>query len=130
VCPWREPSRRSWLPLGVERTYARTVGVRDGRPLLDDGQVVEVANVIWCTGFHSQFSWIRLPIIGDDGWPRQERGVVPTVPGLYFVGLMFMRAIASSLIGGVGRDAAYVAERITARVASPRVEAAAATNAP
>jgi putative flavoprotein involved in K+ transport len=106
---------------GVERILARTVGVRDGKPLLDDGRVVEVANVIWCTGFQSQFSWIHLPIIGDDGWPRQERGVVPTEPGLYFVGLLFMRAIASALIGGVGRDAAYVAEQIAARADSLRV---------
>lgn len=106
---------------GVERTFARTVGVRDGRPLLDDGRVVEVANVIWATGFHSPFSWIHLPIMGDDGWPLQERGVVSTAPGLYFVGLMFMRAMASALIGGVGRDAAYVAEQIAARADALRV---------
>lgn len=107
--------------VGVERIYARTVGVRDGRPLLDDGRVVDVANVIWCTGFHGQFSWIHLPIIGEDGWPRQDRGVVPNATGLYFVGLLFMRAVASALIGGVGRDAAYVAEQIAARAAAPGV---------
>lgn len=112
---------------GVERTFARTVGVRDGRPLLDDGRVVEVANVIWATGFHSPFSWIHLPIMGDDGWPQQELGVVPTAPGLYFVGLFFMRAMASALIGGVGRDAAYVAEQIAARTVASRVRAPAST---
>jgi putative flavoprotein involved in K+ transport len=106
---------------GVERIYARTVGVRDGKPLLDDGRVVDVANVIWCTGFDSEWSWIHLPILGDDGWPRQDRGVAATSPGLYFVGLMFMRAIASHLIGGVGRDAAFVAERIADQAATTRV---------
>jgi putative flavoprotein involved in K+ transport len=35
---------------GVERT-PRTVGVRDGKPLLEDGRVLDVSNVIWCTGF-------------------------------------------------------------------------------
>src|SRR4030095_6587858 len=35
----------------VERVRARTVGIRDGLPLLDDGQVLDVANVIWCVGF-------------------------------------------------------------------------------
>lgn len=103
---------------GVTRVYARTVGARDGLPLLDDGSVLDVSNVVWCTGFRHDFAWIELPIMGEDGWPMQDHGVVPSVPGLYFVGLPFMRAVASALIGGVGRDAAHVVERITARHAA------------
>lgn len=100
---------------GVERVFARTVGVRDGKPLLADGQVLDVANVIWSTGFQPDYSWIDLPVIGEDGWPLHERGVVPAVPDLYFVGLPFLYAGSSSLIGGVGRDARYVAEAVAAR---------------
>ncbi|HYN64491.1 MAG TPA: FAD-dependent oxidoreductase [Candidatus Limnocylindrales bacterium] len=103
---------------GVTRVYARTVGARDGLPLLDDGSVVDVSNVVWCTGFRHDFAWIEFPILGEDGWPMQDHGVVDSVPGLYFVGLPFMRAIASALIGGVGRDAAHVVERIAARQAA------------
>jgi putative flavoprotein involved in K+ transport len=100
---------------GIERVTARAVGVRDGLPLLDDGRAVEVANVIWCTGFKQDFSWIELPINGEDGWPQEERGVVPSAPGLYFTGLAFQYAFSSMLILGAGRDAEYVAKRIARR---------------
>ena len=52
------------------------------------------------------------------GEPRHDRGVVEDQPGLYFVGLFFLSSVASSLVGGVGRDAAHIAERIAARVPS------------
>ena len=97
---------------GVERVYARTVGVQDGLPLLEDGRVMEVANVVWATGFRPDFSWIQLPVMGADGWPMQTRGVASTLPGLYFIGLPFMYSGTSSLLGGVGRDAAYLVERM------------------
>jgi putative flavoprotein involved in K+ transport len=67
---------------GVERVLAKTVGVRDGLPLLDDGHVLDVANVIWCTGFEHAAGWIEVPIARTDGWPHEERGVVPSAPGL------------------------------------------------
>lgn len=97
---------------GVKRVYARTVGARDGLPLLDDGRALTVANVIWCTGFRQNYDWIEFPVIGEDGWPVQKRGVVSAIPGLYFVGLPFMHSFASPLMGGVGRDAAYVADKV------------------
>lgn len=100
---------------GVERTDVRVAGVRDGRPQLDDGRVLDVANVIWCTGFGKDISWIEIPVAGDDGWPEQTLGVAESSPGLFFVGLPFLQAFASMLIGGVGRDAKRVAEHIAAR---------------
>jgi putative flavoprotein involved in K+ transport len=102
---------------GVERMTARAAGARDGKPELDDGTVLDVANVIWCTGFKQDFSWIELPLTGDDGWPQEERGVVPSAPGLYFAGLAFQYAFSSMLILGAGRDAEYVAKQIAARAA-------------
>jgi putative flavoprotein involved in K+ transport len=101
---------------GVEHVDEKTVGVRDGRPVLADGRVLDVANVIWCTGFRLDFTWIDLPVIQDDGYPAEARGVVPSTPGLYFAGLLFQYSFASMLIGGVGRDADYVAKHITARM--------------
>jgi putative flavoprotein involved in K+ transport len=97
---------------GVEHYDARTVGVQDGMPLLADGQVLDVANVVWCTGFGKDTDWIQIPVTGEDGWPEQSRGVVASSPGLYFVGLPFLQAFASMLVGGVGRDAEYVAKHI------------------
>jgi putative flavoprotein involved in K+ transport len=100
---------------GVERKTARATGIRDGKPELGDGSVLDVANVIWCTGFKQDFSWIELPVMGEDGWPREQRGVVPSAPGLYFTGLAFQYAFSSMLILGAGRDAEHVAKHIVAR---------------
>jgi putative flavoprotein involved in K+ transport len=113
--PLLRVKRAHLLAAGVERTDARVAGVSGGRPLLDDGRVLEVANVIWCTGFGKDLSWIEMPVAGEDGWPEQTRGVVESCPGLYFVGLPFLYAFASMLIGGVGRDAERVAAHIAAR---------------
>jgi putative flavoprotein involved in K+ transport len=116
-----ERVRRSHVQAaGIQRLLARTVGVRDGLPLLDDGQVVDVANVVWCTGFRPEFGWIHLPLDLDGGLPRQVRGVVPGIPGLYFVGLPYMYSFASPLIGGVGRDAIHIARHIATRLGETR----------
>lgn len=102
---------------GVERV-PRVVGARDGLPLLEDDRVADVANVIWATGFHPDFSWIDLPGLGD-GEPDHDRGVARTEPGLYFVGLKFLYSVSSSQIHGVGRDAERIARTIAARQARP-----------
>jgi putative flavoprotein involved in K+ transport len=108
--------RKDLLGAGVERTTARTVGVSDGMPVLDDGRVVDVRNVVWCTGFRPDFSWIDVPFAtGDDGYPVQYRGVVDSAPGLYFVGLLFLHSFTSMLVGGTGKDAERVATHIVSR---------------
>jgi putative flavoprotein involved in K+ transport len=99
---------------GIER-LPRTVGVRDGFPLLEDGRVMDVTTVLWCTGFRPDFAWVDLPVFDPDGAPVHHRGVVGSQPGLYFLGLWFLSAFTSSLLGGVGRDAEHVAELITSR---------------
>jgi putative flavoprotein involved in K+ transport len=103
----------------VER-LARMVAVRDGRPVLEDGRALDVANVIWCTGFTPSSSWIDLPVFATDGEPIHERGQVTNQPGLYFVGQHFLYAMSSTMIHGVGRDAAHVVDVIAARTAESR----------
>ena len=106
---------------GVERVLERTVGVEDGKPVLADGRVVDVANVIWCTGFRNDYGWIRFPLpIDAEGFPEQRRGAVPSSPGLYFVGLPFLHSFASMLIIGAGRDGKRVAKQILSHRSSPR----------
>ncbi len=110
---------------GVERVFDRTVGVRDGMPLLEDGRVVEVANVIWCTGFRNDYSWITFPLpLDDDGFPVQERGAVLSSPGLYFVGMLFLHSFSSMLILGAGRDAERVANHLVSRASKGRATVA------
>jgi putative flavoprotein involved in K+ transport len=99
---------------GVQRV-PRVVGVRNGLPALEGGRVLEVANVVWCTGFHPGFSWIDLPIFAGNGEPAHQRGIVAGEPGLYFVGLHFLYALSSTMIHGVERDAERVADAIATR---------------
>ena len=101
---------------GVVRELGRTVGVEEGRPVLEDGRVLDVANVVWCTGFRNDFGWIRVPFDLDaDGFPEQRRGMVPSAPGLYFVGLLFLHSFSSMLILGAGRDSERVVKHIASR---------------
>jgi putative flavoprotein involved in K+ transport len=107
-------SQKDFERAGVERV-PRMVGVQDGKPILQDRRVLDVANVIWCTGFVPNFRWIDLPVFGRDGYPVHARGTVEGARGLYFLGLPFQYTLTSSFIGGVGRDASYIAEQIAAQ---------------
>jgi putative flavoprotein involved in K+ transport len=102
------------LRAGIKRV-PRLSGVKDGNPLLENGEIAEVKNVIWCTGFYPRFSWIDLSVFKNEE-PLQERGVVTNEGGLYFVGLHFLFAASSDMIQGVGRDAKYVVEVIRDRL--------------
>lgn len=100
--------------VGVERV-SRVVGIEDGLPKLEDGRVLNVANVIWCTGFRTDFNWIDLPVFDDDGQPMHYRGVVESEPGLYFLGLIFQYSFSSDVLPNRGRDAKYIAKHIATR---------------
>ncbi|MGZ4619575.1 MAG: flavin-containing monooxygenase [Frankiaceae bacterium] len=99
---------------GVQRV-GRVTGAEDGLPVLEDGRVLEPANVIWCTGYRPGFSWIDLPILGDRQEPAHEAGIVTQAPGLYFVGLHFLYAMTSDTITGMQRDAKRVVRHLARR---------------
>ena len=105
---------------GVERV-PRVTGVQHGQPQLEDGRRIDVANVVWCTGFHTGFSWIDLPVLGPQG-PVHHRGIVESEPGLYFLSLKFLYSVSSEQIHGVGRDAAHIADAIAARRGQSRLD--------
>lgn len=96
---------------GVDLREERTVGSADGRPVLSDGTVLDVANVVWCTGFRPDYGWIEPSITDATGWPVQHRGVVEGVPGLYVLGMPFLYAFTSMLVAGAARDARYIVQR-------------------
>jgi len=123
--PMLRVKRSDLAERGVERVTSRVEEVRDGRPVVD-GVPRDVANVVWATGFRQVLDWIRLPILGEDGWPREMRGVVADAPGLFFCGLSFQYAFSSMVFAGVGRDAGFVADRIADRSVLPARERAAA----
>jgi putative flavoprotein involved in K+ transport len=116
-----------WLAAAGVENVPRTIGVRDGKPLVEGGRVLDdVRNVVWCVGYRHDLSWIDLPIFGEDGAPMHERGVVTSEPGLYFMGLPFQFAAASDVIPGVSRDARWVVKQLVRRSRAEVVPAMAA----
>jgi putative flavoprotein involved in K+ transport len=90
----------------------RTGTVINGYPKLEDGRIIRVSSVIWATGYKPDFSWIDFSVTDDTGWPATNRGISKSVFGLYFAGMKFQYSLTSGLIGGVGRDAEYIANHI------------------
>ena len=99
---------------GIERV-PRVARVEGGLPVLEDGRALDVANVLWCTGYRSDFGWIDLPVVGTDGEPIHDRGVVASEAGLYFIGLAFQYSFSSDVLPGMARDHAFVANHISSR---------------
>ena len=87
-------------------------GVQTGKPQLIDGRILPTEGVIWATGFKPDYRWINLPILDENGVPQHSRGIVQNAPGLYFIGLPFQSGLNSSLLGGVGKDAAYIVSQV------------------
>jgi putative flavoprotein involved in K+ transport len=74
--------------------------------------VQKISSVVWATGYKPDFSWIGMDVTDETGWPLSDRGVSPVSKGLYFIGMPFQYGLTSGLVGGVGRDAAYISRRI------------------
>jgi putative flavoprotein involved in K+ transport len=77
-----------------------------------------VTSIIWATGYSFDFSLVKLPVTDSDGYPLQKRGVT-AYKGLYFLGMPWLHSRKSGILAGVGEDAAYIANHIGARDASP-----------
>jgi putative flavoprotein involved in K+ transport len=77
-----------------------------------DGSSLDIGVVIWATGYRSDYSWIHIPGVVQDGRVTHERGVTD-VPGLYFLGLSWQYTRGSALLGFVNDDATYLADRIS-----------------
>jgi len=78
-----------------------------------------IRTVVWATGFRPDYSWLDIPVLDPKGNVRHEGGVVTEAPGLYVMGLPFLRRRKSSLIDGAGDDArdlsAHLASYLGAR---------------
>ena len=111
---------RGEFVIGSNRRRLQRAGVRlrprlveaDGRTVrFADGSILEAGVVVWATGFRSDYSWVQIPGVVDDGRVQHRRGVTE-VPGLYFLGLSWQHTRGSALLGFVNDDAAYLMDRI------------------
>ncbi|MFC0215773.1 flavin-containing monooxygenase [Paenibacillus chartarius] len=103
---------RSLIREGRVEVKPRATRVQDQTVIFEDGSKAQVRNLIWATGFRSDYSWIKIPdVLDGKGKPVHIRGV-SRIDGLYFLGLPWQYRRGSALIGGVGRDAEYVINHI------------------
>jgi putative flavoprotein involved in K+ transport len=76
----------------------------------------EIRTVVWATGYRPDFSWLDLPVLDRRGRIRHDGGVVTDAPGVYVLGLPFLRRRRSSFIHGAGPDTAELADHLHAFV--------------
>lgn len=96
--------------------HGRVTDVHDRQVYFTDGSNQVVDNLIWATGFRNDYSWLKVPGVLDyRGNPLHHRGVTQA-EGLFFLGLPWQYTRKSALIGGVGRDAAYLLPAIEAHL--------------
>ena len=71
----------------------------------------EIRTVLWATGFHPDYSWLNVPVLDRKGRLRHDGGVVDS-PGMYLLGIPFLRRRRSSLIDGAAADARDLADHL------------------
>jgi putative flavoprotein involved in K+ transport len=97
---------------GVE-LHGRAVSAHESTITFDDDSQLDVAGVVWATGFRVDHSWIDVPVFDAGGRLIHQRGVTQA-SGLYFIGMQWQHTRGSALLGWVKDDAEYLAERIEA----------------
>jgi putative flavoprotein involved in K+ transport len=95
---------RGLLPTKVLTNEPLEMNLSDGR----------IRAVIWATGYRPDYSWLRLPVIDRKGLLRHDGGIVDA-PGVYAMGLPFMRRRKSTLIDGAGDDARELSDHMVSQ---------------
>jgi len=74
----------------------------------------EIKTVIWATGYRPDYSWLDVPVLDRKGLIRHDGGVVDASPGMYLMGMQFLRRRKSALIDGAGDDARDLGSHLAA----------------
>ncbi len=83
-----------------------------------------IRTIVWATGFRRDYSWLKVPVLNSLDEIRQSGGIAE-MPGLYTLGLPFMRRRNSAFIDGVGQDARDITQHLAAYLgAQPLSQAA------
>jgi putative flavoprotein involved in K+ transport len=85
--------------------------VEGSPPLGIDLRSGEIRTVLWATGFRPDYSWLNVPVFDRKGRVRHEGGVAEA-PGMYLLGIPFLRRRKSSLIDGAAADAGELSEHL------------------
>jgi putative flavoprotein involved in K+ transport len=85
--------------------------VEDSPPLVLDLSRGAIKTIVWASGFRPDYSWLEVPVLDRKGRIRHDGGVVPS-PGLYVMGLQFLRRRKSALIDGAADDASALSDHL------------------
>ena len=96
--------------------FAPTV-VEDSPPLGLDIRNGQIESIVWATGFHPDYSWLNVPVLDRKGKIRHDGGVADS-PGMYLMGMTFLRRRKSSFIHGAGDDASELSAHLAAYLAN------------
>ena len=107
-----EWARENGLDGEVEAPHrlAPTV-VENSPPLGMDLTAGAIATIVWATGYRPDFSWLDVPVLDRKGQVRHDGGVVES-PGMYLMGMQFLRRRKSALIDGAGDDARDLSDHL------------------
>ena len=83
-----------------------------------------IRTILWATGFRPDYAWLEVPVLDAKGNIRHDGGVVTEAPGLYVMGLPFLRRRKSSLIDGAGDDARDLSAHLAAHLGARATELA------
>lgn len=92
-------------------------------PLTLDLERAGIRTVIWATGFRPDYSWLDVPVLDRKGRIRHDGGVVDS-PGLYVMGMQFLRRRKSALIDGAGDDARELSAHLASYLDGSNVQLA------
>jgi len=124
-------SRKTWLGRKLSQTRQPVIGTdvkgilkrenvisvgntknAEGETIITENKkITDLKNIVWATGYRPNFSWIDGLELTKDGYPIQERGV-SNIQGLYFMGLPWLHTRGSATLGGIKKDAEYLADYI------------------
>ncbi|MFD1707646.1 flavin-containing monooxygenase [Siminovitchia sediminis] len=94
----------------------KVIGARKKQVICEDRSVLEVNNIIWATGFRTEYPWLQVQgVLNIEGKVLHHRGQT-NIDGLFFIGLPWQYRRGSALLQGVGEDAKYIASQIIERL--------------
>ncbi|MGM0635633.1 MAG: flavin-containing monooxygenase [Bacteroidota bacterium] len=97
--------RKNVIPVG------KTLDAKDQLIKAEKEEINDVKNIVWATGYRPNFNWINGLELDQDGYPVHQRGI-SNIDGLYFIGLPWLHTRGSATLGGIKKDAAFLAEHI------------------
>jgi putative flavoprotein involved in K+ transport len=101
-------ARENVLPTG------RTKDALNAEVVFENSKISSIKNIVWATGYRPNFKWIEGLELDADNYPKNYRGV-SNIEGLYFIGLPWMYTRGSATLGGVSKDASYLASLISGK---------------